>query len=58
MIERLVNFIRQSRRVIMVASKPDKEEYTRSVKITALGIVIIGVIGFVVFLIVRLLGGI
>jgi protein translocase SEC61 complex gamma subunit len=41
----------------MVSSKPDKEEFKLSTKITAIGIVIIGSIGFIIFMIVRMIGG-
>ncbi|MFH1420817.1 MAG: protein translocase SEC61 complex subunit gamma [Candidatus Aenigmatarchaeota archaeon] len=57
-MEKIKNFIRQSRRVLMVSSKPDKDEYKLSVKITGAGILIVGVIGFVIFLIVKALGGV
>lgn len=45
------------RRILLVSSKPDRQEYKQSVKITGLGFVIIGVIGFIIFLIVQLIGG-
>lgn len=51
------NFIEKIRRVLLVSSKPDKEEFKQSVKITGLGIVIIGVVGFVIFLLAMLVGG-
>ena len=44
------------RRVLHIARKPDKEEYTTSSKISALGIVLIGTIGFVIFLLFTVLG--
>ena len=49
------NSIERMRRVLLVASKPDKTDFTQSVKITGLGFVIIGVIGFVIFLAVQIL---
>ncbi len=51
------SFIAKCRRVLMVASKPDPEEYKHSIKIIGLGIVIIGAIGFIIFIIAQLLGG-
>ncbi len=57
MIEKLKGFITQARRVLLVASKPDKDDYKQSAKITSLGMVIIGALGFVIFLIVQLIGG-
>lgn len=50
------NFIKQSKRVLKVAKKPDREEFFDFSKVTAIGIAIIGVIGFVMVLIGQLLG--
>jgi protein transport protein SEC61 subunit gamma-like protein len=47
MKDRLVNY----RRVIEVAKKPDKAEFMSSAKVTAIGIALLGVVGFVIFLI-------
>lgn len=41
-----------------MSSKPDKSEYGQSVKITGIGIGIIGMLGFVIFLIAMFLGGV
>lgn len=53
--ERFNKFIKDSKRVLKVARKPDAKEYTEFAKITALGILIIGVIGFVIVLIGQLI---
>jgi protein translocase SEC61 complex gamma subunit len=45
--ERLENY----RRVLQIAKKPDSEEFKTTAKICAIGIGIIGVIGFVLYLI-------
>ena len=50
-------FVERTKRVLLVASKPDKEEFKLSAKITSIGMVIIGVIGFAVFLLAQLVGG-
>ena len=42
--------IKQYRRVLSVAHKPDKEELLTSAKITSSGIIFLGLIGFVIFL--------
>lgn len=47
--------IEKIRRVLLVSSKPDKDEFMQSFKITGIGIVLIGVIGFIIFLIVNVL---
>lgn len=50
------DFIKQSKRVLKVARKPDREEFLNFSKVTALGIAVIGVIGFVIYLISQLVG--
>ncbi len=50
--EKLVEY----RRVLNVARRPTREEYVTSSKITSIGISLIGIIGFVIFLSFILLG--
>ncbi len=50
-------FLHQAKRVLQVAKKPDTEEYFNVAKITGLGIILIGVIGFIITLVGNLLGG-
>lgn len=50
-------FIERTKRVLLIASKPDKEEFKLSVKITSIGMVIIGIIGFAIFMLAQLVGG-
>lgn len=42
------------RRIFTVSKKPDWEEYKLMLKVTALGILLIGVLGFVVLLVFSL----
>jgi len=42
--------IRDYRRILQIARKPGREEFVNSTKVTSLGLVIIGLIGFLVFL--------
>lgn len=56
-IPKLRNFLVQCRRVLLVSSKPDKDEFKLSTKITAIGMVIIGIVGFIIFMIAMLIGG-
>ncbi len=44
------------RRILQVARKPDRDEFVMSSKICVLGIIVIGVIGFVMFLAFAFLG--
>lgn len=48
--ERISNYMR----VLAVARKPGKEEFLSSSKICGLGMIIIGVVGLVVFLVFHL----
>lgn len=41
------------RRVLLVSSKPDKEEFSQSFKVTGMGFIIIGIVGFIIFLIAQ-----
>ena len=46
--DRLKTFITECKRVLRVTKKPDKQEFTTIVKISSIGMAIIGVIGFLV----------
>ncbi len=47
MFEKLSKFIQQSRYVLKLARKPTREEFVRTAKITGLGILTLGLIGYV-----------
>ncbi len=49
-------FIKDSKRVLKVARKPDKTEYLELAKISALGVAVIGAVGFIIYLIGSLIG--
>ncbi|MGB9837841.1 protein translocase SEC61 complex subunit gamma [Methanothermobacter sp.] len=53
----VLNFIKQSKRVLKVSKKPTSEEYLNVSKVTGIGIILIGVIGFIITIIAQLLGG-
>jgi len=53
--QKIKNFIKESIRVLKVTKKPTKEEFKTIVKVSGLGIIIIGAIGFVIQMIKRLL---
>ncbi|MBI4020971.1 MAG: protein translocase SEC61 complex subunit gamma [Candidatus Aenigmarchaeota archaeon] len=42
--------LRDYRRVLQIARKPTKDEFTTSAKVTSVGLLIIGFIGFLIFL--------
>ena len=45
---KIKDFIRECKRVLIVTKKPTKEEFKTIVKVSGLGIMIIGFIGFVI----------
>ena len=49
--ESIYGFLKQCERVLRVAKKPDTDEYKTVAKVTGIGIIIIGVIGFIIFII-------
>ncbi|ADL57864.1 protein translocase SEC61 complex subunit gamma [Methanothermobacter sp. KEPCO-1] len=53
----VLNFIKQSKRVLKVSKKPTRDEYLNVSKVTGIGIILIGVIGFIISIIAQLLGG-
>ena len=48
--QKVKRFIKEAVRVLRITKKPSKEEYKSIVKVTSLGIAVIGAIGFVIFL--------
>ncbi|MFH1072617.1 MAG: protein translocase SEC61 complex subunit gamma [Nanoarchaeota archaeon] len=52
---RLKEFIQECKRVLLVTKKPDKEEFKVTVKVSALGIAVLGAIGFIISIISQLL---
>lgn len=52
---KLRQFINQSKIVLRVTKKPSKDEFKTIVKISGLGILLIGLIGFVIQMIKQLL---
>ena len=49
-------FIKDSKRVFKVSRKPDAKEYRELAKVVSIGVLIIGVIGFVIVLLGSLIG--
>ena len=48
-------FLKETSRVMRITKKPDRNEFMNLTKVTGLGIAIIGVIGFIIFLLKQLL---
>ena len=51
-------FLHECRRVLQVAKKPDKAEYIQVAKVTGLGILLVGFIGFLIMFISAVIQGI
>ena len=49
-------FIKDSKRVLKVSRKPDLPEYKELAKVVSIGVLIIGVIGFIIVLLGSLIG--
>ena len=47
--------LREYRRVLKIAEKPDREEFSMSAKVTGAGMIIIGAIGFVFYMLSSLI---
>lgn len=52
---RLKAFIKESGRVLRITKKPSKDEFLTILKVTAIGTVIIGLIGFIVYMVVNII---
>jgi len=55
---KLKEFYRESVRVFKITKKPTKEEFKAIMKVSGLGILLIGFIGFIIHVIDQLLKGI
>ncbi len=51
MIQKLKSFTKECWRVLRVTKKPDKYEFSTIVKVTSIGLTIIGLIGMIIYLI-------
>ena len=52
----VVDFIKLCQRVLHVSKKPGRDEFTNVAKITGIGVLIIGAIGFIITIIALLFG--
>lgn len=50
MFENLRSFMIECRRVLMVTKKPDATEFQTIVKVSGLGMLLVGLIGFLLFI--------
>lgn len=54
--EQINSTIKDCKRVLKISRKPNQEEYLAFTKVTAIGIVIIGIVGFIIVIIGQLIG--
>jgi protein translocase SEC61 complex gamma subunit len=54
--EMITNFMADAKRIFTVSKKPTTEEYKRMAIVVALGILVIGVIGYIIYLFFALTG--
>lgn len=47
-IKKIKAFLEQSKRILVLSKKPDSKEFRSIAKITGIGIILIGVIGFII----------
>jgi protein transport protein SEC61 subunit gamma and related proteins len=55
--ESLKNFVAKCKRVWMVLKKPTREEFLKVAKVSAAGILIIGLLGFLISIIMKIFVG-
>lgn len=52
----IINMYKETRRIIRLTRKPRASEFNETAKITGIGTIAIGLIGFIIFLIIKILG--
>lgn len=57
MIKRIKSFFESSKRILLISKKPSNKEYWTMAKVVGLGMVFIGVVGFIVKLLMSLISG-
>jgi protein transport protein SEC61 subunit gamma-like protein len=55
MLSKIKEFLSQCKRVWHLTRKPDREEITVISKVSAIGILLIGVVGFIIGLIIEII---
>ncbi len=54
-LQNIANKLKEYKRVLLITKKPDMDEFKTTVKASALGIAIIGTVGFIIAIIAQLL---
>jgi protein transport protein SEC61 subunit gamma and related proteins len=54
-MQKLNSFIIECKRVLMITKKPDKTEFQTTLKVAGLGILLLGALGFILFILKQLI---
>lgn len=54
-VDKIRDTLKEWKRVLKITRKPDREEFVMSAKVTGAGILLVGAIGFLVYIIANLL---
>ena len=57
MANKFKEFLESSKRILLIAKKPSNKEFWAMAKVVGLGMIVIGVIGFIVRLIMNIISG-
>ncbi len=55
LLGRLKEFLVESRRVLRITKKPSSEEFRQIVKVSGLGIILIGLVGFLIAMVKQMI---
>lgn len=55
-LKKLAEFIASSKRVLIIARKPNWQEFQAMAKVTGLGVIVIAIIGYIIYLLFALSG--
>jgi protein transport protein SEC61 subunit gamma and related proteins len=56
-MSKLSNFIKSSKRIFLISKKPSSKEYWTMAKIVGIGMIVIGVIGYLIRLMMNVISG-
>lgn len=57
MANKIKEFFESSKRILLISKKPSRKEFWSMAKIVGIGMIVIGVIGFIVRIIMNIIGG-
>lgn len=57
MVNKFKEFLESSKRILLIAKKPSNKEFWAMAKVVGLGMIVIGVLGFIIRLIMNIISG-